>query len=157
MGEFVEASAAGTALRGTFENASSSPLGRAFPLKKTAPSEAPRKKSTAPSLLRQTDIVADEVSHSAAFLRANTEAESCAKNPERLRRLLDASLEKLNYVPKDFAPPRDEGNTRQRRDLATVRIAVRLRQLANVNHGACQSETGIVSGVAAIRSHSDCR
>jgi len=49
---------------------------------------------------RQSDIVADEVSQSTAFLRAIAEAESCAKDPERLRRLLDAALEKLNYVPR---------------------------------------------------------
>lgn len=63
-------------------------------------SASPRKRATNTRVRSQSDIVADQVSHSTAFLRATAEAESCANDPERLRKLLDAALAKLNYVPR---------------------------------------------------------
>lgn len=46
------------------------------------------------------DGAGNEVTGSLAYLRANAEAESCAKDPERLRGLLTAAMEKVNYVPR---------------------------------------------------------
>jgi uncharacterized membrane protein YkvA (DUF1232 family) len=41
-----------------------------------------------------------DIIQSAAFLKATAGAESCAKDPERLRKLLSDAMEKINYVPR---------------------------------------------------------
>jgi uncharacterized membrane protein YkvA (DUF1232 family) len=42
----------------------------------------------------------DEIMRSAAYVRAVSGAEMCAKKPERLRKLLAEAMERVNYVPR---------------------------------------------------------
>lgn len=67
---------------------------------KSSSSPSTRKKAVNSAAENESKIVAEEISHSKAFIRATAEAESTAKNPERLQSLLNASLEKLNIVPR---------------------------------------------------------
>ncbi len=46
------------------------------------------------------DGISNEVTGSVSYLSANAKAESCVNDPERLRALLMAAMEKVNYVPR---------------------------------------------------------
>lgn len=63
-------------------------------------SKAGRKASTTPEAKREKAPVGDEITRSAAFRKAAAEAESYAKNPERLRKLLVDAREKINHIPR---------------------------------------------------------
>jgi uncharacterized membrane protein YkvA (DUF1232 family) len=53
-----------------------------------------------PRAKRRSQAGRDEITRSAAFRKATVEAESCAKDPERLRKLLLDAREKINHVPR---------------------------------------------------------
>jgi uncharacterized membrane protein YkvA (DUF1232 family) len=49
---------------------------------------------------RESQAGLDEITRSAAFRKATTEAESYAKDPQRLRGLLLEAREKINHIPR---------------------------------------------------------
>jgi uncharacterized membrane protein YkvA (DUF1232 family) len=55
-----------------------------------------KKASAKAGAKRKTRTGDDEITQSLAFRKATAEAESCANDPERLRKLLDDAREKLN-------------------------------------------------------------
>ena len=73
-------------------------------MKKGKPSSAAvrsRKKAVAkPRAQSKSQPSEDEVTRSAAFRKATAEAESYAKDPERLRKLLLEAREKINHIPR---------------------------------------------------------
>jgi uncharacterized membrane protein YkvA (DUF1232 family) len=58
------------------------------------------KKTGKPSAKRKGAAEQSEIIQSAAFRRATAGAESYAKNPERLRKLLLEAREKINHIPR---------------------------------------------------------
>ena len=73
-------------------------------MKKRKPSSAatrPGKKAAAkPRAERKSQANGDEITRSAAFRKATADAESYAKNPKRLRKLLLDAREKINDIPR---------------------------------------------------------
>jgi uncharacterized membrane protein YkvA (DUF1232 family) len=49
---------------------------------------------------RKTEVGEDEITRSAAFRTATSEAASCVRDPERLRKLIGDAQEKINHVPR---------------------------------------------------------
>ena len=69
------------------------PISRAAgPAKKTA--------STQPRAEKEKQLAGDEVTESAAFRRAASEAEAYAGDPARLRKLIEDAIGKLNVIPR---------------------------------------------------------
>jgi uncharacterized membrane protein YkvA (DUF1232 family) len=61
----------------------------------------PRQKMAAkPRAKRESPPSGDEITRSVAFRKAAAEAESYAKNPEHLRKLLTDAREKINHTPR---------------------------------------------------------
>lgn len=58
------------------------------------------KTSAQPDAKRENRPSSDEITRSAAFRKAAAEAESYAKDPERLRKLLLDAREKINHIPR---------------------------------------------------------
>ena len=58
------------------------------------------KKAAKPALKRKSEAGPREITQSAAFLRATAEAESYAKDPKRLRKLVLEATEKINHIPR---------------------------------------------------------
>lgn len=56
--------------------------------------------ATKPRAKRENPPGGDEITRSAAFRKATADAESYAKDPERLRRLLLDAREKINHIPR---------------------------------------------------------
>ena len=73
-------------------------------MKKRKPSSSAarsgKKASVKPGAKRKTQVSEDEITRSAAFRKATAEAESYAKDPERLRTLLLDAREKINHIPR---------------------------------------------------------
>ena len=74
-------------------------------MKKRKPSSSaarPAKKaaSTKPRVKEEKQLGGDEVTESAAFRRATLEAEACAGDPARLRKLIEDAIGKLNVIPR---------------------------------------------------------
>ena len=73
-------------------------------MKKTNPSSSAarseRKAAVKPRAKGESQAGRDEITRSAAFRKATAEAESYAKDPERLRKLLLDAREKINHVPR---------------------------------------------------------
>ena len=73
-------------------------------MKKRKPSSAAarsgKKAAARPAVKRKSQEDQDEITQSAAFRKATAEAESYAKNPERLRKLLLDAREKINHIPR---------------------------------------------------------
>jgi uncharacterized membrane protein YkvA (DUF1232 family) len=73
-------------------------------MKKTKPLSAAarsRKKAAAkPRAKSESQASGDEITRSAAFRKATAEAESYAKDPERLRKLVGDAREKINHIPR---------------------------------------------------------
>jgi uncharacterized membrane protein YkvA (DUF1232 family) len=63
----------------------------------TRPTKKPARKRRA---INESEGVSDEITRNAAFVQATADAESYAKNLERLRKLLMEAMEKVNYVPR---------------------------------------------------------
>jgi uncharacterized membrane protein YkvA (DUF1232 family) len=59
-----------------------------------------REASAKPEAKRENPPGGDEITRSAAFRKATAEAESYAKNPEHLRKLLMDAREKINHIPR---------------------------------------------------------
>lgn len=59
-----------------------------------------KKTAANPVAKRNNQTDQDGITQSAAFRKATRDAESYAKNPERLRKLLLEAREKLNHVPR---------------------------------------------------------
>jgi uncharacterized membrane protein YkvA (DUF1232 family) len=49
---------------------------------------------------RKSSAVQDEITRSAAFRKATSEAGSYAKDPRRLRKLFEEAIEKINHIPR---------------------------------------------------------
>jgi len=58
------------------------------------------KKNATSTAKRKRDVSQSEITQSVAFRRATAEADSYAKDPERLRELLQEAREKINDVPR---------------------------------------------------------
>lgn len=73
-------------------------------MRKSKPSSSrarPRKKaSITPGAKRESMAGQDEITQSAAFRNAVSEAASSANDPERLRKLLLDATEKINHIPR---------------------------------------------------------
>ncbi|HYJ04626.1 MAG TPA: YkvA family protein [Chthoniobacterales bacterium] len=74
-------------------------------MKKRKPASSaarPAKKmaSGKPVAKKETQLGGDEVTESAAFRRATSEAEAYAGDPKRLRKLLEDAVGKLNVIPR---------------------------------------------------------
>ena len=74
-------------------------------MKKRKPASSaakPAKKmaSAKPVAKEETQLGGDEVTESAAFRRATSEAEAYAGDPKRLRKLLEDAVGKLNVIPR---------------------------------------------------------
>jgi uncharacterized membrane protein YkvA (DUF1232 family) len=60
-----------------------------------------KKKATAkPSAKEERQTVGDEITQSAAFRRATSDAEAYARNPERLQKLVEDAVGKINILPR---------------------------------------------------------
>ena len=70
--------------------------------KQSSSAARPAKKKTAakPRAEEKKQLRGDEVTESAAFRRAAREAEACAGDPQRLRKLLEDAIGKLNVIPR---------------------------------------------------------
>ena len=70
--------------------------------KPASSAEKPAKKmaSAQPVAKEETQLGGDEVTESAAFRRATSEAEAYAGDPKRLRKLLEDAVGKLNVIPR---------------------------------------------------------
>ena len=68
---------------------------RALPAKKIT-----ARKPAQPGTAEENQVGGDEVTESAAFRRATAEAEACAGDPKRLRKLLRDAVGKLNVIPR---------------------------------------------------------
>jgi uncharacterized membrane protein YkvA (DUF1232 family) len=71
--------------------------------KRKSPSSAARsgKKASAKPRAKRNGLTGrDEITRSAAFRKAEAEAESYVKDPERLRKLLLDAREKINHIPR---------------------------------------------------------
>jgi uncharacterized membrane protein YkvA (DUF1232 family) len=64
-------------------------------MKKRKPSS-----SAAPRVKHRSPTGQDEITRSAAFRKATSEAESYAKDPKRLRKLFEEAIEKINHIPR---------------------------------------------------------
>lgn len=64
-------------------------------MKKTKPSAPAKARAT-----RRNQASGDEITRSAAFRKATADAESYARDPERLRRLVLDAREKINHIPR---------------------------------------------------------
>jgi uncharacterized membrane protein YkvA (DUF1232 family) len=62
----------------------------------------PRKKKAAakPRLAEQARLAGDEITQSAAFRRATSDAEDYAGDPKRLRKLVEDAVGKINTIPR---------------------------------------------------------
>lgn len=73
-------------------------------MKKTKPSSgavrSEKKTSVKSGAKRKTRLDGDEITRSVAFRKATAEAEACANDPERLRKLLLQAREKINHTPR---------------------------------------------------------
>lgn len=73
-------------------------------MKKSKPSSSvarSKKKAAAGSRAKhESSVGSDEITQSAAFQKASADAESYAKDPERLRKLLSDAREKINHIPR---------------------------------------------------------
>jgi uncharacterized membrane protein YkvA (DUF1232 family) len=71
--------------------------------KKPAASAArPQKKKAAakPSLAEQARLAGDEITQSAAFRRAASDAKAYVSDPKRLRKLIEDAIGKINVIPR---------------------------------------------------------
>jgi uncharacterized membrane protein YkvA (DUF1232 family) len=71
--------------------------------KKPAASKArPRKKTAVskPFLAAQARLAGDEITQSAAFRRAASDAEAYVNDPKRLRKLIEDAIGKINVIPR---------------------------------------------------------
>jgi uncharacterized membrane protein YkvA (DUF1232 family) len=69
--------------------------------KKFSTAKLPGKKPAAKARPKRENFPSeDEITRSAPFRKATAEAESCAKNPDRLRKLLVDAREKINHIPR---------------------------------------------------------
>jgi uncharacterized membrane protein YkvA (DUF1232 family) len=66
----------------------------------SATSKATRKASSKTRAKQKTQASGDDITRSAAFRKTAAEAQSCANDPERLRKLLRDAREKLNHTPR---------------------------------------------------------
>jgi uncharacterized membrane protein YkvA (DUF1232 family) len=62
----------------------------------------PRKKKAAakPPLVEQARLAANEITQSAAFRRAASDAEAYVSDPKRLRKLIEDAVGKINVIPR---------------------------------------------------------
>ena len=70
--------------------------------KPAARAARPRKKSavTKPFLVAQARLAGDEITQSAAFRRAASDAEAYVSDPKRLRKLVEDGIGKINVIPR---------------------------------------------------------
>jgi uncharacterized membrane protein YkvA (DUF1232 family) len=59
-----------------------------------------KKASAKPRAKRQSVAGQDEITQSAAFQKATSEAASYARDPRRLRKLFEDAIEKINHIPR---------------------------------------------------------
>jgi uncharacterized membrane protein YkvA (DUF1232 family) len=59
-----------------------------------------KKKAVQPPLAEQARLAGDEISQSAAFRRATLDAGAYVRDPERLRKLVEDAVGKINIVPR---------------------------------------------------------
>jgi uncharacterized membrane protein YkvA (DUF1232 family) len=59
-----------------------------------------KKTATKPRAKRKSQASQDEITRSAAFRKATSDAESYARDPKRLRKLFEDSIEKINHIPR---------------------------------------------------------
>lgn len=59
-----------------------------------------KKTAVTPPRKEEKQLSGDEVTESTAFRRATAEAEACANDPKRLRKLLEDAVGKLNVIPR---------------------------------------------------------
>lgn len=59
-----------------------------------------KKAAAKPGPKRGSQVGAEEITRSAAFRKATADAESYARDPERLRRLVLDAREKINHIPR---------------------------------------------------------
>ena len=73
-------------------------------MKKRKPSSSAarsgKKAAAKPRAKRKSQAGQDEITRSAAFRKATSEAESYAKDPKRLRKLFEDAIEKINHIPR---------------------------------------------------------
>jgi uncharacterized membrane protein YkvA (DUF1232 family) len=73
-------------------------------MKKRKPSSSAarpvKKTATKPRVKHRSPTGQDEITRSAAFRKATSEAESYAKDPKRLRKLFEEAIEKINHIPR---------------------------------------------------------
>jgi uncharacterized membrane protein YkvA (DUF1232 family) len=74
-------------------------------MKKRKPSSSaakPQKKKAAakPRLVKQARLAANEITQSAAFRRAASDAEAYVGDPKRLRKLIEDAIGKINVIPR---------------------------------------------------------
>jgi uncharacterized membrane protein YkvA (DUF1232 family) len=70
--------------------------------RKPSSSAARSGKETAakPRAKRKSQASQDEITRSAAFRKATSDAESYARDPKRLRKLFEDAIEKINHIPR---------------------------------------------------------
>jgi uncharacterized membrane protein YkvA (DUF1232 family) len=59
-----------------------------------------KRRSAKSAVKRESQASADEITRSAAFRKATTEAESYLNDPRRLRELFLEAIEKINHIPR---------------------------------------------------------
>lgn len=71
-----------------------------MPKRKPTATRATKRASGKPRAKAKGQLGLDEITRSAAFRKASTDAKSYAEDPKRLRKLFEDAVEKINHIPR---------------------------------------------------------